>query len=138
MEKKFLSTLTCCLFILALAMFLPLTAKAALEGGSGLMTGLKTTSKGAALSDGGAPMPVSSLIGQIIGIVLSFLGVIFFILIAYGGFLWMTSQGNDEQIGKAKRIMVTAIVGLTLVLSAYAITEFVVGESIFTIIDYAK
>jgi len=68
------------------------------------------------------------IISQMIKIVLSFLGVIFIILIIYAGFLWLTSAGSEEKIDKAKKIMVAAIIGLAIVLSAYIITVFVLDK----------
>lgn len=70
---------------------------------------------------------IEPIIGTIIKSLLSFLGVIFFILTLYGGFLWMTSRGNADQVGKAKDIIITAIIGLAVVLFAYAITYLVVS-----------
>lgn len=61
---------------------------------------------------------------QIIQWVLSFVGVIFLILMIYGGFVWMTSNGNQESIQKAQQIIGSAVLGLVIVLSAYAITVF--------------
>ena len=67
-------------------------------------------------------------IGSIIKIILGFLGVIFVILIIYGGFLWMTAQGNDEQVGKAKKTIVNSSLGLAVVMFAYLVTWFVVYQ----------
>lgn len=64
--------------------------------------------------------------GDIIRIILSFLGVIFLLLIIYGGFLWMTAQGNDTQVDKAKKIIINSTIGITIVLLAYAITWFII------------
>ncbi len=64
-------------------------------------------------------------VGQVIGIVLSFLGIIFLILIIYAGFKWMLAQGNESEIEKAKQIIIAAVSGLIIVLSAYAITAFI-------------
>ncbi len=61
---------------------------------------------------------------QIIQWVLSFVGVIFLILMIYGGFVWMTSNGNQESIQKAQQIIGSAVLGLVIVLSAYAMTIF--------------
>jgi len=65
-------------------------------------------------------------VADIIKIVLGFLGVIFLVLILYAGFMWMTSAGNEEQISKAKKTMVAAVLGAAIVLSAYLVTFFVV------------
>lgn len=71
---------------------------------------------------------INPIIQAVIQVLLSFLGVIFLILVIYGGFLWMTASGNEEQIGKAKKILKSAIVGLIIVMAAYAISWFVIGE----------
>lgn len=66
-------------------------------------------------------------------VLLTFSGIVVVFLITYAGFLWMTAGGNKEQIVKAKSRLINATIGLIIVLSAYAIThyvvEFVVGRS---------
>ncbi len=64
-------------------------------------------------------------INNVINIVLSLLGVIFVILTVYGGFLYMTARGNEEQTKKALSIITQSLIGLIIVLSAYAISYFV-------------
>lgn len=66
--------------------------------------------------------------GQIIGTVLSFVGVLFLILMIYAGILWMTAQGNDSQVTKAKNLLINGIIGLIIVFAAYAITSFIGSE----------
>ena len=58
----------------------------------------------------------------IVRAILNFLGIIFLCLIIYAGILWMTAGGNDEQIGKAKKLMYQSVIGLIIILSAYSIT----------------
>lgn len=65
------------------------------------------------------------LIGKYIEIALSYIGVVFLILMIYGGFLWMTAKGNEQQVEKAKSLITAAIIGMVIVVSAYAITYFV-------------
>ncbi len=67
-------------------------------------------------------------IGSLINIILSFLGVIFFGLVFYGGWLWMTAQGDESKVEKAKKIVIGGIVGLIIVLSAYAISFLLVSS----------
>lgn len=67
----------------------------------------------------------------IIGIVqwvLSFLGLVAVIIILYGGFVWMTAGGNEEKISSAKGTLTAGLIGLVIILSAWAITNFVVTE----------
>ncbi|MFA7365039.1 MAG: hypothetical protein WCZ12_01605 [Patescibacteria group bacterium] len=75
----------------------------------------------------GADSYLTSRIGIVIGAILSFIGVIFMVLIVYAGFSWMTARGNDQQVEKAKNLIFRAIIGLIIVLAAYAITTFVGG-----------
>jgi len=76
---------------------------------------------------------LSSRVGVIIGAILSFVAVIFMILIIYAGILWMIARGNEQQVDKAKNLIIQAIIGLIIVLSAYIITSFIgdmfTGES---------
>lgn len=69
-----------------------------------------------------------SMISTIIRAALSFLGVIFLILMIYGGYLWMTAGGNEQQVEKAKSLITAAIIGLIIVVSAYAISYFVIAK----------
>lgn len=69
-----------------------------------------------------------SMIGDIIQIFLSLLGVIFLVLMLYGGYLWMTDRGSEKSIEKAKNLIQAAIIGLIIVLASYAITYFVVSQ----------
>ena len=55
-------------------------------------------------------------------------GVIFVILFLVGGITYLTSAGDTDGTGKAKRLMVDAIVGLILVLSAWAISKYILHQ----------
>jgi len=71
------------------------------------------------------------IIGSIINIVLGFLGVVFLVLVIFGGITWMTAGGNEENVTKAKTLVTQAAIGLAIVLFAFLLTNFVV----FKIID---
>ncbi len=47
------------------------------------------------------------------------------ILVIYAGILWMTARGNEQQVERAKTLLVQSIIGLVIVFSAYAITRFI-------------
>lgn len=70
----------------------------------------------------------SVTVSQIIKVLLSFLGIIFIVLIIYAGYTWMLAAGNEENISRAKKIISAAIIGLTIVLAAYFITFFVIDN----------
>lgn len=67
--------------------------------------------------------------GGLVGLILSFVGIIFLLLTVYAGFMWMTAQGNSGQVEKAKDLLINAIIGLVIVTAAYSITVFV-GEQL--------
>lgn len=66
-----------------------------------------------------------TIIGKTIGIVLGILGVIFLIIVVYAGFLYLTSSGEETNVKKAKKMLSQAVIGLILIVSAYAITGLV-------------
>jgi len=68
------------------------------------------------------------IIGRIIQIALSFLGVIALLLIMYAGFLWMTSSGDEDKITRAKTTLKNAVIGLVIILSSWAIVTFVLSR----------
>ena len=59
--------------------------------------------------------------------ILSLLGVIFLILIVYAGIKWMLAGGNEQQVEGAQNILKRAIIGLIIVLAAYAISYFILN-----------
>lgn len=89
-------------------------------------TGLGTTAQKAGLSGGETDLP--RLIGSFIGALLGLLGVVFVLLTIYAGFLWMTAQGNEEKVKKAKSTISAAVIGLVIILASYAITNFVISS----------
>jgi len=68
---------------------------------------------------------LSTIIGKIVGAGLAFLGVIFFVLILYAGLSWILSMGNEEKITESKNMIIAAVLGLIVVLGAYAITMII-------------
>ena len=68
-----------------------------------------------------------TILGSVINIVLSLIGVIFVILIIYGGWLWGTSRGNEEQVTKAEGLIRSAVIGVIVVFSAFVIANFLMG-----------
>jgi L-asparagine transporter-like permease len=66
------------------------------------------------------------IVFKAIQFVLAFLGVVAVVVIIIGGFMWMTAGGNEEKVGKAKKTLIQGLIGLIIVLLAYAIASFVV------------
>ena len=68
---------------------------------------------------------VSEIAGIAVKTFLSILGIIFIALMLYGGFLWMTAGGKEEQLTKAKELIQAAVIGLIIIVAAYAISFFI-------------
>ena len=64
-------------------------------------------------------------VGSIIRVALGVVGLIAILLVIYGGFKWMTSGGSEEKVDEAKKILYSGIIGLVIILSAYALSSFV-------------
>ncbi len=85
--------------------------------------GLKDTASAAKLDTYGDSVP--TIAGNIIGTLLSMISVLFFVLVLYGGILWMTARGSSETTEKALNTIIAATIGIIIVIGAYALTNFV-------------
>lgn len=79
---------------------------------------------------GGDPQQVQILAALILNALFGLLGIVAVAMIIYGGFLYMTSQGKEDQIKKAKNILVTAAIGLVIIFSAFALANFIINSII--------
>jgi hypothetical protein len=72
-----------------------------------------------------ASLELADVVALIIEVALSLLALVFLIFIIIGGYQWLTAGGNKEQVDKAVGHIKNAVIGLIIVLLAYAITTFV-------------
>jgi hypothetical protein len=82
-------------------------------------------------NDSGLPGSGTNLyatITKIISFVMGFLGIIAVIVILIAGFKWMTAGGNEDKVGEAKKLLVAGLIGLIIVILAYAIATFVITQ----------
>ena len=104
------------------------------EAGSDALKFLDSTAKKAGLTsrDPGeedfAESQVLGIVGNIINVVLGFVGIIFFILLFWAGIRWMTSGGNEEIVKEAKQTIKTSVIGIAIVFSAFLITNFTLNQ----------
>ena len=64
---------------------------------------------------------------NIINFVLSLLGLVAVIMIIIGGFKYMMSGGDEDKVKKAKKLLISGLVGLIIIILAYAIASFVIN-----------
>ena len=93
---------------------------------SDILEHLNTSAIDGGLATANTSTNLSLVMGRILGAMLSLTGVIFMAIIVYGGNLWMTARGNEEQVEKAKKLITNAVMGLLLIVGSYAITWFLV------------
>lgn len=67
-------------------------------------------------------------VAKIIRVALGLLGIVALGIILYAGYLYMTAGGNEEQVGTAKQWIKNGVIGLAIILSAYAIVSFVINK----------
>ena len=67
-----------------------------------------------------------AIIGRIINVALGLLGVIAVAIILMGGFKWMTAGGNEDKVSEAKKLLGAGVIGLAIVLAAWAVANWVI------------
>lgn len=107
------------LFFLLVCLFSPGVSQSANDP----YFGLDETADIAGLSNSRGDVP--TLVGNIIGAVLTLISVIFFTLMVYGGFLWMTAHGDSAQVDKGRETIIAGVIGIIVVLASYGLTIFV-------------
>lgn len=90
-------------------------------------SGLNVTAGEAGYDIGREASSLETIISSIIYAFLGLVGIIFFGLIIYSGFIWMTAQGNEEKAKKATDIIFSALFGLIITLAAYAISYMAIN-----------
>jgi hypothetical protein len=76
---------------------------------------------------GATERTLPEILGNVIKVFLSIVGIIFLVLMVYAGYLWMTAQGEEQKVEKSKDTIKAAVIGLIIVVAAYAITNFIVS-----------
>jgi hypothetical protein len=83
----------------------------------------------AVAAGGGLPTTnIAILIARIIRVFLGTLGIIFTVLIAYAGFIYMTAQGEVEKVKRATKMIKNGVIGMIICLSAFSITQFILNR----------
>lgn len=93
----------------------------------------------AQISPGDQPTIISGLSGgstelrevalKIINFFLGFLGILALIMVIYGGFLYVSSAGNQENTEKAKKILLYAAIGIIVIAVSFALVNTILGAA---------
>jgi len=91
------------------------------------MADLITTSDlGISYNPGLGSQDIRETVADIIRVALGLLGIVAVVIILIGGFTWMTAGGNDDKVAQAKKWIFSGIIGLAIILSAYALSSWVI------------
>ena len=63
------------------------------------------------------------LIFKYVNFALPYLALAAFLAFVYAGFLYVTAYGEEDQVSKAKKIMLYAVIGLVVVILSYGIVQ---------------
>lgn len=74
------------------------------------------------------PDPRESIM-RIVNYFLGFLGLIAVIMVIYAGFLMLVAGGEEEDVTKAKKILIWGAVGIIVVLLSYSIVQWVLDAA---------
>lgn len=97
-----------------------------------------------ALSESDLPDVVKGLSGgsgsirelalRIVNFFLLFLGLVAVIMVIYGGILYVTAAGKEDQVGTAKKVILYAIIGIVIIALSFALVNTVLkagtGETV--------
>ncbi len=113
--------------LLAVSLLLPKITLAADSAATSY--GLESSGKAAGLATGSVENTnITEFIGSfIIKPILGLVGLGFFILMIYGGVLWMMAGGNETIVKKAQSILTSAVIGAIIIIAAYALTNAVLN-----------
>lgn len=116
-------------FLLALGLFqfgAPIDVMAQLNTTQGGLIQSTDNLQGVAGATGGEGS-LRAIIKRIVDFILLFLGLIAVIMVIYGGFLYVTSAGNEEAVGKGKKILIYAAIGIVIILISFALVNTLLG-----------
>lgn len=71
---------------------------------------------------------IAIIIARVIRVFLGTLGIIFTIVVLYGGFLYLTAAGDPDKVKTANKMFKNAVIGLIICLSAFTITQFILSR----------
>lgn len=77
----------------------------------------------------GGQTGLRGIVLTIVNFFLTFLGLLAVIMVIYGGFLYVSSGGNDESVNKAKKILLYAAMGIIIIIVSFALVNTILGAA---------
>lgn len=70
---------------------------------------------------------IRTLVLKIVNFFLGFLGLLAVIMVIYGGFLYVSSAGEQEKVDSAKKILLYAVIGIVVIVISFALINTLIG-----------
>ena len=81
------------------------------------------------LANTGIPViEANTLLNNILNTVYFVLGIVAVIVIIIAGIQFTTSTGDSAKVAKAKNAILYSVIGLVIIMLAFAVTNFVIGR----------
>ncbi len=97
------------------------------EESSGGSTATQNAKNGVENVNPGAETDLNKMIATILNVIFGVIGIVAVIYIILGGIHYTTSEGDSQKTQKAKSTIMYGIIGLVVVLLAFAIVNFVLN-----------
>lgn len=65
-------------------------------------------------------------VGDLIRTLLLIIGTILLVIVVYGGFLYLTSTGEEARIKKARNTLTYALIGFVIIAGAFIVSDFII------------
>lgn len=92
------------------------------------LEGLKSTAKAADIStiaNDEATTGLTTFLGTTINYLFGVVTIVFLTVILIGGYVWMTAQGQPEQIDRAKKFILNGVFGMMVVFLSYGLVTVI-------------
>lgn len=70
-------------------------------------------------------LELTTIVANIINVILGLTGMAFVIILVYAGILYLTAAGEEGNVKKAKGLIKNSVLGIIIIVSAYAIANYV-------------
>lgn len=87
-------------------------------------------------SEGKPDRNFAEAVGRYTSALAGILGALFMLLVIYGGWLWMSARGSDDQVNKAKAILTGAVIGIVIVIAAQIIVQLSLSALSKTVLTF--
>ncbi len=77
----------------------------------------------------GGESDLKGILQTILNFALSFLGFVMVVMVIYAGVLYVTAAGNEDNVGKAKKILLYSAIGVVLIMISFAFVNTLLGAA---------